>query len=106
MKNIYFPEIMPDRAKRAGAAVVCTGRSDFPNQINNVAAFPGIFRGALDVNASLILIYLSTLLFDVLFTLNYLRRMEFIFYSGSVLDTALHCQSRILPFIIEDYNLT
>ena len=46
------PEIMPDIAKAAGAAVVGTGRSDFPNQINNVLAFPGIFRGALDVRAS------------------------------------------------------
>ena len=45
------PEIMPDEAKAAGAAVVGTGRSDFANQINNVAAFPGIFRGALDVRA-------------------------------------------------------
>ena len=43
---------MPDIAKAAGAAVVGTGRSDFPNQINNVLAFPGIFRGALDVRAS------------------------------------------------------
>lgn len=47
-----IPEIMPDLAKAAGAAVVGTGRSDFPNQINNVLAFPGIFRGALDVRAS------------------------------------------------------
>ncbi len=46
------PEIMPDLAIKAGAAVVGTGRSDFPNQINNVLAFPGIFRGALDVRAS------------------------------------------------------
>lgn len=46
------PEIMPDKARAAGAAVVGTGRSDFPNQINNVLAFPGIFRGALDVRAS------------------------------------------------------
>ncbi len=46
------PEIMPDLAREAGAAVVGTGRSDFPNQINNVLAFPGIFRGALDVRAS------------------------------------------------------
>lgn len=46
------PEIMPDLAKKAGAAIVGTGRSDFPNQINNVLAFPGIFRGALDVHAS------------------------------------------------------
>lgn len=46
------PEIMPDIAKRAGARVVGTGRSDFPNQINNVCAFPGIFRGALDVRAT------------------------------------------------------
>lgn len=45
------PEIFPDEAKRAGAAVVGTGRSDYPNQINNVLAFPGIFRGALDVRA-------------------------------------------------------
>ena len=42
------PEIMPDLAKKAGAAVVATGRSDFPNQVNNALAFPGIFRGALD----------------------------------------------------------
>ncbi len=46
------PEIMPDEALEAGACVVGTGRSDFPNQINNVLAFPGIFRGALDVRAS------------------------------------------------------
>jgi malate dehydrogenase (oxaloacetate-decarboxylating) len=46
------PEIMPDAAKHAGAAVVGTGRSDFPNQINNVLAFPGIFRGALDAHAT------------------------------------------------------
>ena len=48
------PEIMPDVAKAAGARVVGTGRSDFPNQINNVLAFPGIFRGALDCRASAI----------------------------------------------------
>ncbi|MGN0735592.1 MAG: NADP-dependent malic enzyme [Anaerovoracaceae bacterium] len=46
------PEIMPDLAKEAGAAVVGTGRSDFPNQVNNVLAFPGIFRGALDARVS------------------------------------------------------
>ena len=46
------PEIMPDAAKAAGAAVVGTGRSDFPNQINNVLAFPGVFRGALDAGAT------------------------------------------------------
>ena len=46
------PEIFPEEAKAAGAAVVGTGRSDYPNQINNVLAFPGIFRGALDVRAS------------------------------------------------------
>lgn len=46
------PEIMPDEAKEAGAAVICTGRSDFPNQVNNVLAFPGVFRGALDVEAT------------------------------------------------------
>lgn len=45
------PEIMPDEAREAGAFIVATGRSDFPNQINNVLAFPGIFRGALDVRA-------------------------------------------------------
>ena len=48
------PEIMPDLAKKAGARIVGTGRSDFPNQINNVLAFPGIFRGALDCQASCI----------------------------------------------------
>ena len=45
------PEIMPDDAKAAGAFVVGTGRSDFPNQINNVIAFPGVFKGALSVRA-------------------------------------------------------
>lgn len=45
------PEILPDFAKKAGARVVCTGRSDFPNQVNNLLAFPGVFRGALDVRA-------------------------------------------------------
>ncbi len=48
------PEIMPDLAKEAGARIVGTGRSDFPNQINNLLAFPGIFRGALDCRASCI----------------------------------------------------
>jgi malate dehydrogenase (oxaloacetate-decarboxylating) len=47
-----IPEIMPEDALRAGAAVVATGRSDFPNQINNALVFPGIFRGALDRNVS------------------------------------------------------
>ena len=46
------PEIMPDVAKQAGAAVVATGRSDFANQVNNSLAFPGIFRGALDNQVS------------------------------------------------------
>lgn len=46
-----MPEIMPDEAKAAGARIVGTGRSDFPNQINNVLVFPGIFRGALDARA-------------------------------------------------------
>ncbi len=46
------PEIFPDDAKAGGAAVISTGRSDFPNQINNVLAFPGIFRGTFDVRAS------------------------------------------------------
>ena len=45
------PEIMPDEARKGGAAIVGTGRSDFPNQVNNVLAFPGIFRGALDAGA-------------------------------------------------------
>tara|TARA_R110002049_G_scaffold4601_5_gene32675 strand:- start:940127 stop:941302 length:1176 start_codon:yes stop_codon:yes gene_type:complete len=49
-----IPEIMPDDAKAGGAAVVGTGRSDFPNQVNNVLVFPGIFRGALDVGATCI----------------------------------------------------
>ncbi|HAI87284.1 MAG TPA: NAD-dependent malic enzyme, partial [Firmicutes bacterium] len=48
------PEIMPDEAKAGGAKVIATGRSDFPNQINNVLAFPGLFRGALDSRASAI----------------------------------------------------
>ena len=46
------PEIFPDDARAGGARVISTGRSDYPNQINNVLAFPGIFRGALDVRAS------------------------------------------------------
>jgi len=46
-----IPEIMPDIAKQAGAFIVATGRSDFPNQVNNVLAFPGVFRGALDIRA-------------------------------------------------------
>lgn len=45
------PEIMPDAAKAAGARIVGTGRSDFPNQVNNVVAFPGIFKGALEGHA-------------------------------------------------------
>ncbi len=48
------PEIMPDEARDAGAAVIGTGRSDFPNQINNVLAFPGVFRGALDAHATVV----------------------------------------------------
>ena len=46
------PEIFPEEAKAAGAAVVSTGRSDYPNQVNNVLCFPGIFRGALDIRAT------------------------------------------------------
>ncbi|MNJ48712.1 NAD-dependent malic enzyme [compost metagenome] len=48
------PEIMPELARKAGAAIVCTGRSDYPNQVNNVLVFPGIFRGALDTHAAAI----------------------------------------------------
>ncbi len=55
-----IPEIMPDVAKSAGAAIVGTGRSDFPNQVNNVLAFPGIFRGALDVGAPQISEHMKT----------------------------------------------
>ncbi|OGE23649.1 hypothetical protein A2688_02380 [Candidatus Daviesbacteria bacterium RIFCSPHIGHO2_01_FULL_38_8] len=47
-----IPEIMPDEARRGGAYVVATGRSDFPNQINNSLAFPGIFKGALESRAT------------------------------------------------------
>ena len=47
-----IPEIMPDAAKAAGARIVGTGRSDFPNQVNNVVAFPGIFKGALEGRAA------------------------------------------------------
>jgi malate dehydrogenase (oxaloacetate-decarboxylating) len=46
------PEIMPDEARAAGAAVVATGRSDYPNQVNNVLAYPGLFLGVLEANAS------------------------------------------------------
>ena len=46
------PEITPDKAKEYGVRVIATGRSDYPNQVNNVLAFPGIFRGALDVRAT------------------------------------------------------
>jgi Malic enzyme len=46
------PEIYPDEAREAGAGVVCTGRSDYPNQVNNALAFPGVFRGALDACAT------------------------------------------------------
>jgi len=45
------PEIMPDIAKKAGAAIVATGRSDFPNQVNNALAFPGLFKGVLEAKA-------------------------------------------------------
>jgi malate dehydrogenase (oxaloacetate-decarboxylating) len=48
------PEILPDAAKEAGAFIVATGRSDFPNQVNNSLVFPGVFRGALDVRARMI----------------------------------------------------
>jgi len=49
-----IPEIMPDLAKEAGAFIVGTGRSDFPNQVNNSSAFPGLFRGVLDARAKVI----------------------------------------------------
>ena len=49
-----IPEIMPEEAKKGGAFIVGTGRSDFPNQVNNVLAFPGIFRGAIDAKAKVI----------------------------------------------------
>lgn len=55
-----IPEIYPDEAKAAGAAVVCTGRSDFPNQVNNVLIFPGLFRGALDARARKITEHMKT----------------------------------------------
>ena len=45
------PEIMPDKAKELGVAIIATGRSDYPNQVNNILAFPGIFKGALEVRA-------------------------------------------------------
>jgi malate dehydrogenase (oxaloacetate-decarboxylating) len=48
-----IPEIMPDTAKKAGAMIVATGRSDFPNQVNNALAFPGVFRGAIDARAKI-----------------------------------------------------
>ena len=51
MQSFLLVQIYPDEAKEGGAKVVATGRSDFPNQINNVLAFPGIFRGAFDVRA-------------------------------------------------------
>ena len=51
MQHKIAPEIFPDEAKAGGARVISTGRSDFPNQINNVLAFPGVFRGAFDVRA-------------------------------------------------------
>ena len=63
------PEIMPDLAKQAGAAIVGTGRSDFPNQINNLLAFPGVFRGALDVRASAITEHMKVAASDALATL-------------------------------------
>jgi len=47
-----IPEILPEEARAAGAAIVATGRSDYPNQCNNVLAFPGVFRGALDARAT------------------------------------------------------
>jgi malate dehydrogenase (oxaloacetate-decarboxylating) len=49
-----IPEIMPDEAKQAGVGVIATGRSDYPNQVNNALAFPGIFKGALEMRATAI----------------------------------------------------
>jgi malate dehydrogenase (oxaloacetate-decarboxylating) len=60
------PEVMPDIARAAGAAVIATGRSDFPNQVNNVLAFPGIFRGALDAGAKRITIEMQRAAIDAL----------------------------------------
>ena len=61
-----IPEMMPDKAHAAGAAVVGTGRSDFPNQVNNVLVFPGIFRGALDVQATAITDHMKMAAVDAL----------------------------------------
>ena len=76
------PEIMPDLAKRAGARIVGTGRSDFPNQINNVLAFPGIFRGALDCRAS---------------SINDEMKMAASFALASLIDEAELSEENIIP---------
>ncbi len=76
------PEIMPDEAKAAGARIVGTGRSDFPNQINNVMAFPGIFRGALDVRAS---------------DINEEMKRAASFAIASLVDDSELCEEYILP---------
>ena len=80
------PEIMPDLAKKAGAAVVGTGRSDFPNQINNVLAFPGIFRGALDCRAS---------------DINEEMKVAASFAIASLVDDDKLCADYILPHVFD-----
>jgi len=95
-----IPEIMPDEAKEAGAAVVGTGRSDFPNQINNVLAFPGIFRGLLDAHIRTITMNMYTTAAETLAGLVKNPRPEKIipdiFYDGvatAVADAVKKCAS-------------
>ena len=81
------PEIMPDLALKAGARVVGTGRSDFPNQINNVMAFPGIFRGALDVRAS---------------DINEDMKMAASLAIASLVSDEALCEEYIMPFAFDE----
>ena len=80
------PEIFPDEAKAGGAAVIATGRSDFPNQVNNVMAFPGIFRGALDVRASKV---------------NEEMKVAAAYALADLVDTNALCAEHILPFAFD-----
>ncbi len=80
------PEIMPDAAKAAGARIVGTGRSDFPNQINNVLAFPGIFRGALDSRAS---------------TINEEMKIAASFALASYIPESEICEENIIPSVLD-----